>query len=242
MKAEKRDIIEILSDYRAAFILVSINVFVFFFLKYGNVDKSIVSSLVLSPANLYKGNIFCLITSGFIHADISHLGFNMLGVFIFAGIVQRHFGIWKTLFIYLGALFISMLLSTLAYTIILHKNVAIIGASGALMGLVSTAMLLDPFRITFEMIVPLPVMLKAWFFFYADCKGFLGGEKDGVSHLAHLFGFISIAFLVYCLDKAERNVMRKGLIINVLTFIVFFIANQWMIRKTGKPVLLWLNL
>ena len=41
------------------------------------------------------------------------------------------------------------------------------------MGLVSAAMLLDPFAMTYEMIVPLPVMVKGWMFLYADIGGFL---------------------------------------------------------------------
>ena len=220
--------------FRAGLFLIIINLSVFYHIVYSGVPKEALASWVLSPANLRNGNFLCLITSGFLHGNWMHLLFNMGGVFIFASIVETHFGFVKTVCIYLSALFISMLFAIAVYILIMHKNTAIIGASGALMGLIACAMLLDPLRITYEMIIPLPVMLKAWFFFYADLKGFLGGEQDGVSHLTHLFGFFSIAILVYFFNKVERKKMQKGLIINVVTFAILIILNQWIFYKTGK--------
>ena len=192
--------------------------------------------LILYPGNLLAGNYGCLVTSGFIHRNGMHLFLNMLGVFIFARIVERHLGILKTFFVYMGALILSMLFSTGVYVFILQKNVAIIGASGAVMGLIATAMLLDPFCITYEMVFPLPVMVKGWMFLYADVKGFLSGESDGVSHLAHLCGFISVAFLVYFLSKRDKRLMRTGLLINIISFIAFLFIRAWLtpLLKDGR--------
>ena len=186
---------------------------------------------MLYPANLFDGKYICLITSGFIHHDWSHLLLNMLGVFVFGRIVERHLGIGKTYLIYFGALFISMLFSIIVYVFVMHTNVAIIGASGAVMGLVAAAMLLDPFCITYEMIFPIPVMVKGWMFFYMDVKGLLSGQVGGVSHLAHLFGFLSIAFLVYFLSDEEQQKMRTGLLINIASFAIFFITGWWIARS-----------
>ena len=61
----------------------------------------------------------------------------------------------------------------------------------------------------------------AWLFFWADINGFLGGEKDGISHLAHLLGFLSIGFLVYFLDRKEKNLLKTGLITNLISFAIF---------------------
>jgi len=219
-----------------AYLLIAANVFVFWFLRHTMRGALVEPYLLLSPNSLLSGNIASIISSGFVHKNIYHLIFNMIGIFIFARIVEKHFGVMKTLMIYFGSLTASMFLSIVFYTVVLHKNVIILGASGALMGLVSTAMLIDPFRVTFEMLIPVPVILKAWFFLYADIKGFLGGEKDGVSHVAHLFGFFSIALLVYFLNKKEKQLMRKGLIVNVITFIILLLLNQWVMYKTGKHI------
>lgn len=190
------------------------------------VNENALMPVILFPGNLLQGNVACLVTSGFLHHNWQHLLGNMLGVFIFGRIVERRLGMMKTFFVYMGALVLSMLFATGVYAFVLQKNVAIIGASGAVMGLISAAMLLDPFRITFEMLLPLPVMVKGWIFLGADLRGFLGGEKDGVSHLAHLFGFLSVAVLVYFLSKEDKRKMTAGFVINILSFAGFLILKQ----------------
>lgn len=180
----------------------------------------------MSPHNLLdNGRVWCVLTSGFLHKNIMHLFFNSLGIFIFGCVVEHRFGFMKTLMIYIGALVISMAISFGIYTFILNKNVALIGASGALMGLISVAVLSDPFLITYETLLPVPVMLKGWMFLYADVKGLLGGEADGVSHIAHLAGFLSITFIVYFLDRDDRRRIGKGFLINVFSFALFLALN-----------------
>ena len=124
-----------------------------------------------------------------------------------------------------------MLCATIIYTFVFENNTAIIGASGAVMGLLAAAMLLDPFCITYEMILPIPVMLKGWLFIYADIEGFLAREIDGVSHLAHLCGFMSIGLIVYTLTSENKKLMRTGLIINILSFIMFLLIRDWIIQQ-----------
>jgi len=212
----------------SANIIICLNMAVYVYLNVSPSGPYLAKHLVLYPGNLVEGRWWCLITSGFLHSSGAHLFMNMLGVFIFARIVERQLGAGKTLFVYFGALFLSMLFATTIYSFLLQKNVAIIGASGAVMGLISAAMLLDPFKVTYEMIIPLPAMFKGWLFLYADIKGMLGGEQDGVSHLAHLCGFLSVGLLVYFLSKKDKKLMRTGLIVNIVSFIVFLFLKRWL--------------
>ncbi len=227
MKIKRQSEINLLSYSKSALIIISINIIAFFYLHYSNIDKNTISQLVLTPANILNRNYLCIFVSGFLHKDMMHLGLNMLGVFIFSRIVEKHFGVFRTIFLYMGALFISMSLTVVTH-IFFRQNIGIIGASGAVMGLVASAMLVEPFCLTFEMIVPIPVMIKGWLFLFADLKGFLGGKQDGISHLAHLFGFFSIAILAYFLNKKEKAVMHTGLIINILSFFAFLGLKYWM--------------
>ena len=235
MKKEKKKksfrLLGFLFESKTSLFLIGSNCFVFWYILNYSIEEEVLSRFILYPGNLLNGEFLCLLTSGFIHFDISHLLWNMLAVFIFARIVERNLGITKTLIIYFGALTISMLFSTGVYVFVLHKNVAIIGASGAVMGLLATAMLLEPFCFTYEMILPIPVMVKGWMFFYADIKGFMSNENDGVSHLAHLFGFLSIALLVYFLSNRDRKLLRTGLFINIISFITFLLLRNWLIQK-----------
>lgn len=213
------------SNCRTAGVLILANVGTFIYVvRMGYLPRQ----WILFPGNLLQGNFWPLIASGFLHSDLLHLAMNMLGIYVFGRIAEEYLGPWKTLFIYFGSLIISMLSATFIYALVLHKNVAIIGASGAVMGLIATAVLLDPFRVTYEMILPLPVMVKGWMFLYADIQGFLGGERDGVSHLAHLCGFLSVGLLVYFLSSRDQKAMRAGFIVNIISFFVFLLIYQRM--------------
>jgi len=177
---------------------------------------------ILSPEQLMSGRIWTLITSGF-----------MLGVFIFARIVENQLGFKKTMFVYFGSLVISMATATFLYAAVMHKQTAIIGASGAVMGLIAAAMLLDPFNVTYEMILPVPVIIKGWMFLYADVQGFLGGEGDGVSHLAHICGFFSVMIIVYFLSHRDKQQMRAGLIVNMVFLLAYFLLRQWVVIRNA---------
>lgn len=211
-------------------IIVPLNLLLFVLCWYTERGAGLMPRLILSPENLAKGYIWTFITSGFIHADWQHLLLNMLGVFVFGRVVEQELGGAKTFFIYFGALLLSMLLATAGYHFIFHKNVIIIGASGALMGLISASMLLAPFRITMEMLLPIPVMVKGWLFFFMDLQGLLQQEKDGVSHLSHLLGFLTISILVYFLSKKDRKRFKSGLWINIISFVAF-IALSYCYKK-----------
>ena len=229
LKEKQPGFLGFIFESEAGFFIIIANLAAYAFTHYTLLGRALLDYLVLYPANIFEAkNYLCLVTSGFIHRDASHLFWNMLGVFVFARIIERRMGAGKVLFIYFGALVISMLASIWVYTYVLAKNTAIIGASGAVMGLMATAMLLDPFCITYEMIIPLPVMLKGWMFLYADLQGLLSAEKDGVGHLVHLFGFFSVGALVYFLSKADKKAMFMGLVINIFSLIVFLFLGYWL--------------
>jgi membrane associated rhomboid family serine protease len=225
----KENLFALVFGSHVANMIILLNCAAYYYTHYHVSDTEAIAPFVLYPGSLLQGRLWTVITAGFIHQDLSHLLLNMLGILIFARIVERKLGFFKTLFIYLGALGVSMLCATGIYAFWLHKNVVIIGASGALMGLISAAMLLDPFRVTYEMIIPLPVMVKAWIFLYMDVGGLLSGEIDGVSHIAHLCGFLSIAVLMYFLSSQDQRLMRVGLLINIVSFLLFVIIGAWLV-------------
>ncbi|MDP8212370.1 MAG: rhomboid family intramembrane serine protease [Candidatus Zapsychrus exili] len=215
---------------KVALFLILLNSVVFFLLKNSPNKEQYFQAFIFHPLNVMKGNYLCFITSGFVHLEWSHLLLNMLAVFVFTWIVEKHLGIFKTILIYFGSLSVSMIFSCIVYFFFLKKNMIIIGASGAVMGIISAAMLLEPFCITYEMILPIPIMIKGWMFIYADLVGFLSGESDGVSHIAHLFGFLSIAIVVYMLSSEDRRKMRTGFVINIASFVVFILLRNYLIN------------
>ena len=77
-----------------------------------------------------SGQLWRIVTSGFLHAGYLHLGFNMYALFIFGPAVQRAVGLAKTILIYAGGLFGGS-----AAVLLFNWDSPTLGASGAVLGL-----------------------------------------------------------------------------------------------------------
>ena len=187
------------------------------------------SVLIHASNDLLTGRFYTYITAGFIHANIIHLTSNMLVLLIFGRIVEKKLGMQKMLTLYFLALVISSLISDAIYLIGYHTTIYSLGASGAIMGLVSAGMLLDPLYLVF----PIPAFIVAWLAIYSDITGILGSINDGIGHFAHVGGFISIAFITFIFSKKEKQNLRRGLIFNAITLALFaaiaFIFNIYIL-------------
>ncbi len=130
-----------------------------------------------------------MLTSGFLHVDISHLLFNMLTLYFFAGVVITWFGAGKFLIIYLASLLTGSLLA-----LFFHKDepyYSAVGASGAVTGILYAAILLQPTMQLGIMFIPIPVPA------YVVGIGYLlysiyGMKKrlGNIGHTAHFGGAI----------------------------------------------------
>lgn len=92
--------------------------------------------------SITRGEQFRMFSSGFLHSDMQHLIFNMITLFFFADRVIYHLGEYNFLIVYVGSLILGSLLS-----FYFHKNeyqYSAVGASGAVMGIIYSAILLDP--------------------------------------------------------------------------------------------------
>lgn len=77
-----------------------------------------------------SGQLWRIVTSGFLHAGIIHLAFNMYALYIFGPAVQKAVGLAKTVMIYAGGLFGGS-----AAVLLFNWDQATLGASGAVLGL-----------------------------------------------------------------------------------------------------------
>ena len=91
---------------------------------------AVVNEGVLDGESVRDGEYWRIVTSGFLHAGIIHLAFNMYALFIFGPAVQRAVGLAKTILIYAGGLFGGS-----AAVLLLNWNQPTLGASGAVLGL-----------------------------------------------------------------------------------------------------------
>src|SRR5690606_41012900 len=87
-------------------------------------------------------DIYRMFSSAFLHADMIHLLFNMLTFYFFDPWVIAVLGSWSFLLIYVGSLFLGNFL-----TLYLEKdnyNYRAVGASGAVTGIIYSAILFNP--------------------------------------------------------------------------------------------------
>ncbi|MEN0003084.1 MAG: rhomboid family intramembrane serine protease [Bacteroidota bacterium] len=159
------------------------------------------------PTSMYF-EPYQIITHMFMHSNVSHLFFNMFAVFMFGPPLEISWGPKRFLFYYLvtgfGAmalhLFVSYLELQSGSVPMMSKNVPMLGASGAVFGLLVGYGMLYPNNVL-QLIFP-PIALKAKYFviIYAAIELFLGlGQfSTGVAHFAHLggalFGFLLILY------------------------------------------------
>lgn len=179
-----------------------------------------IKSLVLTPNKILTAP-YMVITYGFLHANVIHLIGNMIALFVFGRVVEKRLGI-KMVFVYFVAMFISGIFYSIIH-ILINENTPMVGASGAVFGLMALAMLIDPFYITYALIIPLPVMLVAWIILLGDITGFLSNRADHIAHYAHLAGFSSVFIIYFLLSRNEKRLFKKGLLINILSLIIAII-------------------
>ncbi|RDI13261.1 rhomboid family intramembrane serine protease [Flavobacterium sp. AG291] len=92
--------------------------------------------------SIRAGEQYRMFTSAFLHADWMHLGFNMLTLYFFAPVVIYNIGTLGFLLVYFASLICGSLL-----TLSFHKNepsYRAIGASGAVMGVLFSSILIYP--------------------------------------------------------------------------------------------------
>ena len=217
---------EVLFEAKGTMSLIIINIIVFIIsmLFFSNQFWNLV---VNQSSDLFSSRIYTIITSGFLHANITHIVGNMLALLIFGRIVERELGTGKMLTIYFGALIISGVFSSLIELFLLNQNISSVGASGAIMGIISAAVLLKPWELSFELLFPLPIMFIGWIAIWSDVSGIITPVADGIGHFAHLGGYISVALLVFLVEKHKREQLKKGLIINIASILVILAILIW---------------
>lgn len=171
------------------------------------------------PAYLLKGNIVRYITAMFFHANEAHLFGNMLWLLVFGRIVERKFGTGKMVALYFAAGILAGVIGD-AMRLYFGGAALSIGASGAVMGLVAAALLLQPFQISFIFGgIPLPLIFVGWLSIFSDIFGAMsGGTVVGglsVGHFTHIGGYIGMLFLLFLLIREDRKLLRRNLLINL---------------------------
>ena len=154
-------------------------------------DRRLVDRLILwPPAVSQRHQYWRLASYGLLHADVSHLLFNMITLFFFGRLIEQVMvqltGSWLTYpLFYLTALVVSILPSYLRNQ--KNPNYYSLGASGAVSAVLFAFILIQPWSLIFVFFIPAPAILYAVFYVgYSIWMDRRGGDR--INHSAHLAG------------------------------------------------------
>ena len=197
--------------FNAAFIIIGINVLCFFYKTMA--PRQALTLFAMIPVRVaMEGYVWQLFTYMFFHADISHLLFNMLGLFFFGTQIERRMGSREFLLFYLLSGFIAGLFSFAMYWIGGAYMIFLLGASGAIYAVLLAFAVFFPHAQRYIMGI-FPVRAPILVIGYTAIELFsqVFSVRSGVAHLTHLAGF-GFAFL-YILIRIGINpidVFRGG--------------------------------
>lgn len=180
-----------------------------------------VAVLGFTPASLFRHRVAVhgfvspppietIFTSMFMHGGLLHIAGNMLYLWIFGNNVEDAMGHVRFIIFYLASGIAAAL--TLAYIDPLSR-IPMVGASGAISGVLAAYMLLFP-RARVTVIVPLgiifyPIAMSAfwvvcfWFLLQLVSAGLSDPNQPGVAWWAHVGGFAAGLIMTPVLKSAE---------------------------------------
>ena len=181
------------SGKNIVFILIAINTVVYLLLPAGS--RMWLYDFALSSYGLTQLKIWQLVTYMFLHAGFAHIFFNMWGLYLFGSAILPILGAARFLTLY----FLSGISGAVLWLALnWGSNVPIVGASGAVFGVMMAAAMLYPTMRIQLLFPPIPMQMKTFVTVYAviEIVSEFSQSRGGIAHLAHLGGFISAYFYI----------------------------------------------
>lgn len=140
-----------------------------------------------------------LVTYGWMHANLTHIAFNMFGLWMFGSDLERLWGPKRFFTYYLvcvvGAGIIQLIVAAFE-----GNPSPTVGASGGLFGILLAYGLTFPNRVVMPLFPPIPMRAITFVAVFGALELFLGigGAAPGIAHFAHvggmLFGFLMLQY------------------------------------------------
>ena len=186
-------------------------------------DRAFFDKYKFNPNAIKKGENIRYLSSGFLHVNQGHLFVNMFTLFFFAPVVIRLLGDVNFILIYLLSLYVGNMIT---YRINKNKlNYNAVGASGAVMGVVYSSILLYPNMTLYFIIIPMPAyvfgLLYLWYSIYS-----MKNVRDNIGHEAHLGGAIAGFFLTIILKPGILADSFVTVLILMIPIIYFYLKNR----------------
>ena len=191
-------------------------------------DFSFFEKYKFSVGAISRGEKIRMLSSGFLHVNPQHLFFNMFSLYFFAPVVIAELGELNFVIIYIGSLLLGNVLSYY-----FHKNeyhYTAVGASGAVMGIIYSAILLQPGMSLYRFFIPIPIpsyVFGVGYLLYSIYG--MRAKADNIGHDAHFGGAIGgyILTLLFATYLFETN-------FTMILVLAIPIALLFVLKHLGK--------
>jgi membrane associated rhomboid family serine protease len=177
--------------------------------------------------SIRAGEQYRMFTSAFLHADVMHLAFNMLTLYFFAPAVIYYMGVLSFVLVYFGSLVSGSLLS-----LYFHRNdyaYRAIGASGAVVGVVYSAIMFNPdANLYLFFALPIPAYLFGIGYLLYSIYG-MRAKNDSIGHTAHFGGAIAGYLITLAYAPVLLHTQTLMVILLAIPIVLLFI-----LEKSGK--------
>ncbi len=150
-----------------------------------------------------------LLTSMFLHGGVAHIAFNMLFLWIFGNNVEDALGRFRFVLFYVASGIAAALAQTVAAAASGGLLVPMVGASGAIAGVLAAYLVLFPrsrvltfvFFFFFIRLIPVPASFFIGLWFVMQVASVFFGGTAGVAVFAHIGGFVAGYLLVRVMGR-----------------------------------------
>jgi membrane associated rhomboid family serine protease len=187
-------------------------------------DLSFFRKFEFHIGSIHQGEQIRMISSGFLHVDMGHLFFNMITLWFFAPLVLSYLGNWIFVLIYMGSLIFGNLL-----TYVFNKNnytYRAVGASGAVTGVLYSAILLQPdMMLGLFFVIPIPAYLFGILYLLYSIYG-MKSQNDNIGHSAHFGGAVG-GYIITLIEQPQLLVDHTMMVVLLtIPIIVLFIMQR----------------
>jgi len=177
--------------------LLIINIVVYLVQVVGG-DNLLTGIFSLYPASLFMMlQLWRLVTYQFLHGGLLHILFNMLGLFFLGPSLERHWGGKRFLIFYIGCGVAGGLFYLLLVAVGFLPPFPMVGASGAILGVLAACAILFPQFIIFIFLFPVPIRVAVVVFTGIYLFAVLSRGPNAGGDAAHLAGMAAGAIYVF---------------------------------------------
>ncbi len=157
---------------------------------------------MLIPQYAIRGCVWQVVTYMFMHGDVWHLTFNMLGLIFFGPPLEELWGGRRFLRFYLLTGALAGVCITLFHLVFGPDKVSVLGASACIYGILTAYAFYWPMRpIYLFLIIPVPAFLVVALYVLGSVASL--GSMDGVSHIGHFSGFAVALGYLLIIEKTD---------------------------------------